>query len=407
MVTLRPGRVVLTAFPLLMAMIVYSLKVSDRATMGSSREILNGLKAEIPNWNSTSALVRDWTGGGSVNAIDSPDRSGTNSESSTASVPVASKQATTSPDGLISASDTATISKNDTFSACLLVMDDNFRLREWLAYNYHVLPLRHLIVAVDKRSKLSPTSILDTFRQELGMNIIEWKDADFLKLPNLPVNATPHATRERYLLRQRRFLEQCIEHYYHAGHHWTACYDTDEVVTISPKTQGISFQKVTGRSSFEKPGAVLDYIRKAQALGKKKTQLRDNNCIIVPRTLFGAVETPEDELQKAIPEGLNIEPRRLDTIRWRQHNLFSEKRNGLGKPLIDASRMGPALPMVVRNPHRVSDHLCGPPFFQHTKFCGLRINHYLGSWEQYSYRDDSRKGADRSREVRTCLALWT
>jgi hypothetical protein len=25
----------------------------------------------------------------------------------------------------------------DTFSACLLVMDDNFRLREWIAYNYH------------------------------------------------------------------------------------------------------------------------------------------------------------------------------------------------------------------------------------------------------------------------------
>lgn len=29
---------------------------------------------------------------------------------------------------------------------------------------------------------------------------------------------------------------------------------------------------------------------------------------------------------------------------------------------------------------------------------GLRINHYLGSWESYSFRDDSRRGGERSRE---------
>lgn len=29
---------------------------------------------------------------------------------------------------------------------------------------------------------------------------------------------------------------------------------------------------------------------------------------------------------------------------------------------------------------------------------GLRINHYLGSWEAYSYRDDSRRGGERSYE---------
>jgi hypothetical protein len=258
-----------------------------------------------------------------------------------------------------------------------------------------------LVVAVDKRSKLSPTPILDTFRQELGMNIVEWKDEDFMNLPDLPSNATTHVTRERHRIRQRRFLEKCVEKYYHDGHHWTACYDTDEAITISPDSAGIAYQEVTGRSSFEKPGAVLDYVRKAQALGQNKTRLRDYHCMIVPRTLFGSVETPEDELQKAIPEGLNIDPLRLDTVRWRKHNFFEEKRNGLGKPLIDASRMGPALPAVVRNPHRMIDQLCGPPFHSETKFSALRINHYLGSWEQYSFRDDSRKGADRSREVRT------
>jgi hypothetical protein len=33
-----------------------------------------------------------------------------------------------------------------TFSSCLLVMDDNHRLTEWLAYHYHVLPLRYMVV---------------------------------------------------------------------------------------------------------------------------------------------------------------------------------------------------------------------------------------------------------------------
>jgi hypothetical protein len=35
---------------------------------------------------------------------------------------------------------------SSTFSSCLLVMDDNHRLTEWLAYHYHVLPLRYMVV---------------------------------------------------------------------------------------------------------------------------------------------------------------------------------------------------------------------------------------------------------------------
>jgi len=400
MVSLRPGQVVLISFPLLILTVLYSLKVSFGTSMGATQDVLdsfndgvNYLITDIPSWNSTSTIIKEWTGI-STNA--------TSGQKINSTPPTTSNQATTHPDELISAQTVTTDNTNDpnqTFSACLLVMDDNFRLREWLAYNYHVLPLRHLLVAVDKRSKLSPTPILDTFRQELGMNILEWKDEDYMTMADLPSNATAHATRERYLLRQRRFLENCMEHYYHAGHHWTACYDTDEAITISPETNGVSYQEVTGRSSFEKPGAVLDYVRKVQALDKNKTQLGEANCMIVPRTLFGSKETPHSVLNRAIPKGLNVDPFRLDTLRWRKHNKFDEKRNGLGKPLIDVSKMGPYLPAVVRNPHRVNDQLCGAPFHKQTKYSGLRINHYLGSWEQYSFRDDSRKGADRSREA--------
>lgn len=42
---------------------------------------------------------------------------------------------------------------NKTMSGCLLLLDDTIRLVEWLAYHYTVLPLRHLVVALDPKSK--------------------------------------------------------------------------------------------------------------------------------------------------------------------------------------------------------------------------------------------------------------
>jgi hypothetical protein len=61
------------------------------------------------------------------------------------------------------------------FSACLLIKDDNQILPEWIAYHYTVLPLRHLIVAVDPFSLTSPKPILDEFSR-LGMDIEVWRD---------------------------------------------------------------------------------------------------------------------------------------------------------------------------------------------------------------------------------------
>jgi hypothetical protein len=62
------------------------------------------------------------------------------------------------------------------FSACLLIKDDNQILPEWIAYHYTVLPLRHLIVAVDPFSLTSPKPILDEFSR-LGMDIEVWRDS--------------------------------------------------------------------------------------------------------------------------------------------------------------------------------------------------------------------------------------
>jgi hypothetical protein len=43
--------------------------------------------------------------------------------------------------------------EDKSFSACLLIMDDNHRLSEWIAYHHFALPLRHLVVTVDPRNR--------------------------------------------------------------------------------------------------------------------------------------------------------------------------------------------------------------------------------------------------------------
>ena len=63
-------------------------------------------------------------------------------------------------------------------SACLLVNDENPRLPEWLAYHYHVLPLRSLVITIDPASRTSPLDILNRWRREL--EIIVWEEEEFL-----------------------------------------------------------------------------------------------------------------------------------------------------------------------------------------------------------------------------------
>lgn len=65
----------------------------------------------------------------------------------------------------------------ESFSACLIIMDDNHRLIEWLAYHYYVLPLRYLVVVSDPRALTSPSAILNRWRSR--MTILEWNVTDF------------------------------------------------------------------------------------------------------------------------------------------------------------------------------------------------------------------------------------
>ena len=133
-----------------------------------------------------------------------------------------------------------TMDDDVTFSACLLVMDDNHFLIEWIAYHYHVLPLRYLIVAMDPRSQTSPSPILDRWRDK--MTIIEWKvDDDYSTLAERDLaeetvrhhfgNLTANLIRHR--ARQRIFYDKCMKHLKREGQSWSMLIDTDEFLRIN------------------------------------------------------------------------------------------------------------------------------------------------------------------------------
>lgn len=309
-----------------------------------------------------------------------------------------------------------------TFSACMLVMDDNHRLTEWMAYHYHVLPLRYMIVAVDPRSKTSPTHILNQWRKR-GVHIIEWNDRDFwrsdLKLRPIPDDAELQTKRDRHRGRQKYFYKQCLIRCKKDHRTWVSLHDSDEFLVYN-HAGGDKFEEwerrrsKTSRMPRMKPsqtppttaeaGAMIHYINQERAAGLKYYQ---SPCIGVPRTMFGADESQVDDkaVVKQVPKDFHWAAPLMDTLKYRQHATRNDfVKNALGKVIIDVSRVNVAKTPYFMSLHRPIKKLCPSPWINDWS-AGLRINHYLGSWHSYSFRDDSRRGNERSWEQWTYKAM--
>ena len=145
-------------------------------------------------------------------------------------------------------------------------------------------------------------------------------------------------------------------------------------------------------------GAMIRYIRQEQAAGLKYYQ---SPCIGVPRLLFGAIMNNQtlrvsDELPHPYDEINNV--KEFDTIRWRYHAPRNDfNKNALGKVIMDVSRIDMEQTPQFMSLHRPVKTICSAPWHDDWD-SGLRINHYLGDWKSYSFREDSRKGGERSWE---------
>jgi hypothetical protein len=297
---------------------------------------------------------------------------------------------------------------NTTFGACLLVMDDNHRLVEWLAYHYYVLPLRFLIITTDPRSRTSPTHVLNRWRR-MGTYILEWNDFDFLK-PSLarhpvPDDARLEDKRARHRIRQRQFFRKCLQvSKAPYNRSYVALIDTDEYIMYNHKG-GDGFEaweekqlelhktnKETKRKTRIRPsstppmpseeGAMIKYIRREEAAG---TPFFQGPCISAPRLQIGAIESNTTDTSTAISEHSNtnygdvVDPDRFETLRFKRHGPRQEfVNNRLAKCIVDVTRVDEFPEMATL--HRPIKTICPPPW-RNEWDSGLRVYHYLGTWE--------------------------
>ena len=273
------------------------------------------------------------------------------------------------------------------FSACIgPILDDKHWLIEWLAYHYHALNLRHVVFVRDPRGRTNPDDVLQ--RWDGRMLIEEWEDDKFFpqhvkkKMPNgLVVFRT----------RQRRFLPACIRDLKQRNRTWLLLTDADEFVRINPFRN--SNEKDEIRQQQDQPGHVLQYLNQQTAAAAQPPK-----CLFVPRIQIVSEETTtrrDDTIQQeTLPAGLNAS--QFLTYRWRTHN-----KRGMwsGKNILHLLALDPDtdlhrstnLPDEIESVHQVLP-ICpktSGKLLNHTD-SWLQANHYLGSWEQFSFRIDPR-----------------
>lgn len=105
------------------------------------------------------------------------------------------------------------------FSACLKWMDDYRQLGEWLAYHYHVLPLRYLVFFRDPKSTSDPQPIFDRWADRIQVEY--WtNNSDFMTkdqqktIDNMSIDTKKHRRAQRF------FYDSWIKHLHEKNRTW-------------------------------------------------------------------------------------------------------------------------------------------------------------------------------------------
>jgi hypothetical protein len=335
-------------------------------------------------------------------------------------------------------------------------MDDNFRMPEWIAYHYYMMNLRYLVVHPDPRSKTSPAPVLDKWRDRIA--IVEWThssnfsnytyELDPRFVASLIVNNESEQIIEEktkdFFKRQVDFYQACAFHLRSRNRTWTSFHDNDEFLVVASQADASDrdavrrgepgvvwniFQRYSSSSrdssnnndsapsndaasSSSATVSRVPVVLETQAaldVRDENFQLSNDNwdmwfsalpCVVLPRALFGAVPTSsEGEVMRDVPGYLDA--RRFDTLNWRYQGTDQKGGDGPGKAFVDVSRLPLDALEYAKVPgiHRPFGEWCTHAFPRGDTL-PLSVHHYLGSWEAFSYRDDVRKGGQRS------IAKW-
>jgi hypothetical protein len=271
---------------------------------------------------------------------------------------------------------------SNTFSACLMVMDDNHRLVEWIAYHYFVMNLRYLVILPDRFSRYWPDSILDKWRRY--MTIEQWTEEDFMDekhaerahnfIQRRNKTSTSSAARQQYHMeRQSFYYQHCALHMQAMNRTWVSFHDVDEYYVINSELVNNATERMG------EPGSVLKVLNQVQSIVKPLFELTNISltehhmtpCVTTYRLRYGAVESSEDERRQGVPDF--IDPRRFETLRWRHYTPQSVALPQVGKSLLDVSKI-PDLenkhyldrPLTPFSPHKILPMCSHPYMHKHT-----------------------------------------
>eukprot|EP00980_Cylindrotheca_fusiformis_P021033 scaffold8050_cov116-Cylindrotheca_fusiformis.AAC.10 len=317
----------------------------------------------------------------------------------------------------------------NTTSFCLVIKDDGDILNEWIAYHYHVLNMRQLIVAVDPSSETSPEPILQKWEELFGMSIGVWKDEDFMpasflrgeydeiesyvskfRFPN-GINSTTKGYQEQLTIinnhryRQHVFVSQCLrslkgrlEDPQHGN--WVAHVDSDEYIVLNPRVrENIEAVKPVLVPQVPSAGSLLSYLNHGFSVLPAWNVRR--KCLLIPRILYTPRTHYSKKKQKIVGEKLwNTD--RFETLRWEIHRDLSLP-SGVQKAIMDVSAIEKNHSIFeegrIRSVHfplpRSEEDDCPveivDPDLRDVNQYPLAINHYVGSLERYLSRNDTRR----------------
>lgn len=295
--------------------------------------------------------------------------------------------------------------KNSTMagmSACLLIKDENHHLIEWLAYHYHVLPLRHLIIAVDPDSKTSPLTVLQRW-DGTGLKYTIWNDTDFIssyniekraKKRNMVVNSEDESKLSKIVLhhhreRQGLFLMECYRQHKLMNHSWVIHIDTDEFVVFNRIGEDEDEHNVMQNRELRRALPRVGEQTVVEVLEKAPSRF----CHSMARLLFTDEERGETDTMVG-----PFNTKGFDSMRYTYHHYKGNNISGRPKVVVDLLQ----IPLgnftegeQVYSIHRPWRDLCdasgGTDLIEKGyRESILRVNHYIGSWEDYSLSGNNR-----------------
>jgi len=210
-------------------------------------------------------------------------------------------------------------------------------LVEWLAYHYHMLPLKHLTVLLDSKSITSPLQIFerwDNYADDLQIEVVDWDWPDALApVPDYLKNET---SIRHYIGRQNMFYGDCMKNYKRRKwNSWVLLTDTDEFIGLNHEMRGLDGRPppmgtMPKRLPMGLTSKNLDIIPLASERGSVMTRLKQmerkygDTCILTNRTQICSTDT--EDWHTSHSTSLGMSDHDFLTFEWNMgHSLKNPK----------------------------------------------------------------------------------